>query len=442
MAANMMRRGQTTSLATRSRRGVIYDLLPLFLIVAAFASLSALWALRIPIPTFPPNQWSHYNPDEWNHVAVIAYMATHRKLPPYSIDYPTTIHPPAYHALGAVVYAAALPLIGRDGAVLLLRLLSGVMGAGVVWLVYRAARRLMSHPAALLAAGVVAGVPMFVSLSAAVTNENLSTLAAAGALYTIVAGLSGGFDTRRVAALSVWASVGLTAKVTCLGLLPAAFFALWWAGRKRGLPVAAITRQMSTVLIVCALASGWWFVRNHILYGDPLRAAVSIRLWHPVHPSYADYAARYGTPAWQHAAYIAAWAWTSFWGFFDALRCPLPIPLYLLLACVEAAVGIGLLRIWRAGQVQGHRAAFVWVVALLAAFVTAVFYQFNWQLFTPQGRYFFPLLLPFGVLMAAGWRALFPSRLRGVASAALLSGLLLLNLYTLAALSTRLRPFP
>lgn len=409
---------------------------PLLLLLATFLTLSTLWAVRVPRPVGADAVlWGNFQPDEGNHIAVIAYMAAHRRLPPYTFAYYESVHPPLYHLLGAVVYAAAAPLLGPNGAALLLRLISGVLGAGVVWLTYRSARELLPPGAALTAAGIVAGVPTFVSLSAAVTNENLAALGAAGALAALLRGLRHGFDARRTWALSLWIAVGVGSKVTCLGLLPAACAALWWSGRRRGLGTGVLARQMGVVLGISAVLMGGWFVRNHLLYGDPLRQAAAARMWADKIPGYAVMAAEQGISPWRYAARVTVWGWRSFWGLFDAGQRPLPGAMYGALAGVQAAAAAGLALLWRQQKRREYELAAVGVIALFAAFVIAVFYRYNWAHFTPQGRFFFPLLAPFGIAMAAGWRALFPAGYRRPASVLLLAGLLLINIYALVVMT-------
>ncbi len=430
------------------KSGRAWSSIPLIALLVTFLTLSALWAVRVPRPVGAnAARWSNFHPDEGNHLAVIAYMAAHRTLPPYTFAYYQSAHPPLYHLFGAVVYAVAAPLLGQDGAVLMLRLISGVLGAGVVWLTFRSAREFLCPSAALTAAGIVAGVPLFVSLSAAVTNENLAALGAAGALAAMGGGLRHGFDRRRVLGLSIWVAVGVGSKVTCLGLLPTACVALWWAGHRRRGPgrTSAIVRQMGLVLGISAIVIGWWFVRNQALYGDPLRQAAAAQMWTDRIPGYAALAASgQGVTPWRYAARVTVWGWLSFWGLFDGGQRPLPMAIYVVLAAVQAATAVGLALLWRqrrrqrGGQQERKESEFaaaIGVAALFALFVVGVFYRYNWAHFTPQGRFFFPLLVPFGIVMAAGWQALFPARQRAFACGLLLGGLLLINVYALVVMA-------
>ncbi len=214
-------------------------------------------------------------------------MADYGTLPPHKLS--VTIHPPAYHVLGSLVYAATPPLVGPGNAVLLLRLLSCAMASGVIWLVYRAASLLGSRAFALLAAGCVAGVPMYVSLSGAVTNEDFAALMASASLYLIIAGVVQGFTWRRVWWLSTWIALGIGTKITCISLIPAAWLALVWSGRRQGLPAASILRQIVAPMALTIALTGWWFARNKILYGRCIAPNMTDAEWDKFQPGYVQF---------------------------------------------------------------------------------------------------------------------------------------------------------
>lgn len=429
-------------------------------VLGAFLLISLMWALFIPLPIEGAGTewWGNYHPDEHNHVRVIQYIAAHRRLPPFEgtppHNYYTAVHPPLYHAAGALLYASVTPVVGHAGTLLLLRLAGCALGAGTVFLTYRAARYLLPPRPAVLAAGCVAGVPMFVSLSAAVTNETLAAFTATGALSTMIAGVRHGFGAqRRLYALACWVAAGIASKLTCLPLLPAALLTLWWSRRRHRLAPAgadrvSLPRQMATVISMSVLVTGWWFARNQIIYGDPFLAAAHQRMWsRPPSDPVAAAQARV------HAAQIARLSpaeflkrmvrsgWESFWGIFDGFSRPLPLSAYRAIAVAQAAAALGLIAAWRRGQLRTrvHRRVFG-LMLLFAAALVALFLVINLRVFSPQGRYLFPLLLPFGIVTAAGWHSLFPRRLRGAAAAALLLGLLALNVYALIYRSIRPAP--
>ncbi len=408
------------------------------LILAAFAALGVLWAWRIPVPTLPPGIWGNFNPDESNHLNVIRYMALRHGLPPYVTQYQISQHPPLYHGLYALVYALITPRLGYFHTVLLLRLLSVCMGLGTVWLTYRAALSVLSPPAAVLAAGCAAGVPMFVSLSAAVNNDDLAALASAGALAAMVAGTTDGFDRRRLWTLALWTAAAMSTKVTCLPLFPALAFALWWDWRRRGESLRPLLGRYALVAALSLGVIGWWYARNQWLYGDPLRAGAHRRMWGALEPSLGDFMASGMSPL-RWLTKVFGTGWKSFWGVFDAMRLHLPAPAYALLFLLNITSAVGLIRALRGG-LKGDRAAAAGVLTVFCVSLLALYVGANASTYTPQGRYLFPALLPFGLATAVGWRALFPPRSRDAAGAAVLIGLLLLNVFCVISMTSHQVP--
>jgi 4-amino-4-deoxy-L-arabinose transferase-like glycosyltransferase len=415
-----------------------------------FGALAAAWALLIPVPATSPDAhaWDGFNPDEQIHLRLIAYMATRHALPffgaPHSDTIYTVVHPPLYHVLAAIVYAAIEPALGYPNTVLILRLLTCLLGIGTVAFTYRAARYLFSPLTALLAAGFVASVPMFVSLSAAVSNEVPAAFAASGALCAMAKGLRRrGFATRDALVLALWVTAACAIKVTCFTLIPAALLALWLAPRQRrqggGAPVAAFLRPAALLCGVWALGMGWWLIRNQLLYGDPMMAGVHYRYW----------AATVAVP-WQQMMTVPQFfwnstilGWISFWGVFDGFTRPLPDVAYIfVLAMVLPAAPGFVVWIVREGGLRRcapRRRAFA-VLALFAVLMMIVFYAINLRIYAPQGRYLLPLLAPFGLATAAGWLgwlALLRPAWRRVAVGLLIAACLLLNIFALVTMTVR-----
>lgn len=408
------------------------------ILVGLFFLLSAIWAIRIPIPlghNFAV--YGSFNADEHGHFALIQYMMRWHRIPRYSLTYYDTTHPPTYYLFGVAVEALSTPLLGVSGAFLLLRLMSCVMGAITVWMTYAATKRVATERTALLAAACAGGVPMFVSEAGGITNEVMSVMAATISLYLLIVGIQEGFSTRRTWILAFWVTLAIGAKLTCLGLLPAAWAALIWTGRHRRVSSGSLVSQISIVTGVFVAVLGWWFVQNQIEYGDPLKANLIYRTWSPMQPGFLLRHARYGMSWEMYLLHVTSLGWQSFWGDFNAMMEKLPPGVYGALAALQLAAIAGFarwIRVWRTKltwELLGIAAVFV----IFGLSVLATFYSFNWKLFTPQGRYFFPLLLPIGLLTAVGWQSLFPTRLRGAAAGGLMVSLLLLNVWCLLAYS-------
>ena len=120
----------------------------LTVLVCLFFLLSALWAFAVPVRDAHGGR-SLFQPDEPNHIAVIAYIAERGTLPPYTFAYYESSHPPLYHLAAAGIYHFAEPLLGADAAVVLLRLVGSGLGVVIVWLVWQTALPLIGEKGAL-----------------------------------------------------------------------------------------------------------------------------------------------------------------------------------------------------------------------------------------------------------------------------------------------------
>ena len=235
---------------------------------------------------------------------------------------------------------------------------------------------------------------MFVSLTASVTNETLAALAGAGALAALTAGIRRRqFDLRTVVTIALWTAIGIGTKVTCLGLLPVSLGVVGVIGHCQGVSRSRIAAQLSVILLATVVISGWWYVRNTLLYGDPLRKTEASAMWDEKIPGYSALAEQGKTTAPRYLARVTFWGWASFWGVLDAFRRPLPAGVYVCLAAFQASAFFGLIR--RLKQSDDPLWSLVAAASPFAAAVAMVYYRYTWDHFTPQGRFFLPLLLPF-----------------------------------------------
>jgi hypothetical protein len=269
--------------------------------------------------------------------------------------------------------------------------------------------------------------------------------------------------------------VALLAKQNSILLLPVAFFAILFAARRaapapeaRGmaadLDLTLFFRSGLTVLGVAAVVSGWWFVRNQVLYHDPLALRVFNEYFLDA-PRWESF--RAGGFSFQQymETKVFPTAFASFWGWFGYLQpeqanlalgaygvgppnhwgyppkswlYPILWELLLVAALGMLVYGIrkGLLErrrpaILAAGAGNPGAAVGVGLLIAHAAFVFGAFLNFNTTYFQAQGRYLLPAIAALALGMASGWLewvrtpALLSSRddhERGVARARLWEG--------------------
>lgn len=194
--------------------------------------------------------------DEPSHWSTVQYIATHWTLPVMGDPGVT------YEGQQApLYYLMAAPLSLLPNGFLMVRLF-GVVGHGVVvlltWLLIR--RAVPSIPAVALAgAGFVALNPVLLAIAGSVQNDTWALAWGVAALLS-AATLTAEHPSPRDA-IVVGVVVGLML-LTKLSMLPVAV----------GIVILLLIRRLfgaaGWLVLSATLVSGWWFVRNVLLYGD------------------------------------------------------------------------------------------------------------------------------------------------------------------------------
>jgi hypothetical protein len=343
-----------------------------------------------------------------------------------------------------------------DGALLtlhLLRALSPFLQVVTIIGVYAIARLIFpQRPGlAILAAGLTAFNPQFLSVASGVNNDNLVTPLATLGLYLALVVRQRGLSLRRSIALGVLAGLAGLSKLSgllLLGLIGVVLLeAGWRSGRLRSVlsareglrSVLSAREGLDNDLSVCsgwgqsivhglligsvtAIVCGWWFWRNWQLYGDPTalepmlelvgrRASSTI----PLNESGLMFRSFWGQLA---CAFFSDW----FYWFFGLLT----------------AIGLtGLI----AGLISGRKSRRGWSGMLLLALWFGLVYVgwLRWGSITAAtgGRLLFPAIASTSVLLAYGLTSLWPQVWRTrVATVAVV----LLGTVALATLLWELRP--
>lgn len=326
---------------------------------------------------------------------------------------------------------------GRALALRLVRLLSTLMGAVTVGLTMVLSSRVMpGHGAVcLLAASLVAFNAQFIFISAATNNDNLLTLCFAGCLAQLAGIVSASEPPGRRAWLWVglWWSVALLAKTSALTLLPTVALALllrWW----RGDPVGVLARAAVATLGLVAALTGWWFLRNQWLYGDPLGLTPFLGNFGP-----AD------ALSFQNLPDVLSTQFMSFWGWFGWLTVPAPRWFYLGMGGLTVVSLAGLAKL----VVQRSRSPLEGTTYALVLLAFAVVVQEVFQLRASatfgrswaQGRYLFPILPSGALLSAVGLSTIIPRRCFPVATLAVAVLVACSAMYLLVAVILPAYPF-
>jgi hypothetical protein len=274
-----------------------------------------------------------------------------------------------------------------------------VIGAIMVWITYRLSLTVFPARKALAsaAAAIVAFNPQFLFMSGAVNNDVIAGLFGSLLLWIGVTIIRFGLTSRRSILLALTFALALMAKFNLAFALPLVELALLiavWPRAQRGRDWRGFIKANLFIVFFVAVIAGWWFVRNTQLYGEPTGVQRMNELWGGRNPAESVGLAISEIP----------YAWSSFWGRFGYGQIPLPDAIYIG-ALIVSLIGLAGLVIAFArkqfDRIQIKQLILVIFSALL--FAAALFGYMLSSTAGPMGRFYFPGLSAFGLLLAVGW---------------------------------------
>jgi 4-amino-4-deoxy-L-arabinose transferase-like glycosyltransferase len=422
----------------------------LFIVLAIYLALALAYSLFSPI----------YEPtDELRHFRYVRHVIVYRELPVQSVEGPRaqSHHPPLYYVLGALaswwvdveqdVYYdpptnphwdsrhwevsddnknqylhgtdEAFPFRGVTLAVYVVRWMTVLIGAGVICLTYFIGREIFPDQPVLAAgaAALVAFNPQFIYLSGAINNDIAAALAGAAVLWACVRLALRGPSWRADVVMGVLYGLALLTKFNLLALLALIelvyLLAVW---RTRELRV--FLRGSLIVLGLAVLIAGWWFARNQVLYGDPAGLSILNELWAGRSFSEGLWAIPQGLP----------YLWSSVWGRFGYGQLPLPEAVYqgLFWFCAAALTGLLVAR-----RRDTSRSILVLLGTNVLIFTAWVLYYIAIQPAGAMGRFLFPCLPAFALLIVLGLSRFLPDRWSWLAGVVVAVGMAALAVYAL-----------
>lgn len=425
----------------------------LFAIVVIFCILGVIRVVVVPIFEAPDAIW---------HFAFVQVLATKRTLPVQPTEGKDVWlreagQPPLYYLVAApfvapldtsdfpdfVRFNAAHPAVtpgiqseatnvfihtpyerfpyrGAVLAVHVVRLLSVLWGAGTVVGAHLVAREIVPDrpELALAAAAITAFNPHFIFISSVVNNDVCAACVCTFGLWLAVrlvkeTRLLDKRSGKDLTSLGLILGLALLTKMSALALLPLVALALgliWWRDRD----VRALLVRGVVILSLAGLVGAWWYVRNWILYGDPLAWGVWMMDLPAVPIGLIELVRQF-----RHVA-------TSYWSPYDEL---FPSPVFWalgLLAALSVAGWVKLIirRGWRSKMnVEGLLLANTWFLMLFAGLI-------KYMLTTPsdEGRLLFPGIAAFSLFLGLGLDAIASRRWAEVTVRAAVTGLLALSI--------------
>jgi hypothetical protein len=403
-------------------------------LLSVFVLLAGMYSLVVP-------SWEA--PDEVGHFAYIAHLLKTRTLPVQHPGETGEAHqPPLYYLAAALAVLPAnlhdpsgafrlnprfvwadqggndvnisqhnsdetFPFQGQALALHLARGVSVLMGAvtvalvmGIGWAVFP------SQPAiGLLAAALIAFNPQFLFFSSTVSNDNLLVMAATGAWWQLLRAMKRPEQGRQWIYVSIWVALAVCAESSGFVVaLVAGLVLLACAVRRRS--AGLFVRGAAALVLTLVLLTGWWFVRNQVLYGDPLG-------WSVYDQVYGDDFRQISFKLVELKDFFYV-QFRSFWGVFGWMNVPSPAWFYIAFLVLVVLSFLSLafaVRRWRREWSDFQRAALAVLglaIVVQEAFMLWVITRYNASFY--QGRYLFPVIGPLMVLMSLGIVNLLPQR--------------------------------
>lgn len=309
--------------------------------------------------------------DEASYYATVQWYAAHASMPVIGhvgVSYEAQMGP-GYYVPAAVVERLLRPL-GSEAAFHSVRALGVPLLVVTVILAYLLAGRLWpeSRAVPLFAAAIVGLNPHLLALSGAVSNDLLGITIAMAAVYLFTVRLQN-------STFSGWAAVGVGLLVGLSIITKPGAISLVVA-----LPLTALAVRRRAAVAPCLLmtagvvaASGWWFIRNQLLYGE-LGTETALRRW--------GFPAVHGSldtlrQILSRASYFAVSYASPQPTFGGSFRTPLITK--IVIAVIALAVVAGFARYlrargWRKNRVD--RTALVTFVLVLATSIAANVYSY------------------------------------------------------------------
>ncbi len=422
------------------------------LLLLLFVLVAGWYSVRVPVGE---------GVDEGAHFAYVRYLVEQRRLPSFPVTGTPPVamahHPPLYYMLGALVIAPfntsdvdqvlqynphfvwrendgtngwnvvlhygqdALPWRGTVAAIHALRFVSVLLGAITVAACYATARLLLpQRPWAPLGAAALVGLnPSFIYASSTVHHDPLIIcLTNLGILYATWI-VQRGLRRADFAVGGLLVGGAMLTKLTGLTLLPVMLLSFLLAAQKC-ISWKRLAWETLGLVVVVVLVSGWWFLRNHQLYGDPLGWQMFRQIfWF----NFRQTPYSWGLFRYELLAQLAA----TFWGAFGFMHITFPdITRYLWYATSLAGIGLFISIISAIHRGVDRDALRLWVVpisALVLVFAALVSFSIE-SMGAGHARYVFPSASAYAPLIVVGFQGLTGGRAQRAVNVGLVSLLL------------------
>lgn len=280
-------------------------------------------------------------------------------------------------------------------AIWVLRLYGIALACGTLWFVHQSITLAYnSETMGLLAMLLVAVIPNFVFISASVNNDNMVIFwFSAGVFWTIRVWRREQVSTFDAILLGlILAGIALS-KISGLALFGVVYPSLMFAALLKKLTWRRVVWVMMISSALVVVLAGWWYLRNWIMYDDPLAMSATKSIWGR------------GVVEWNQNRIMkeVEGTWESFWLVLGNLNIGGPAWFYDYVTSISVVGGLGVVWGW---WTRPHDRAILLHWVSIVVLVVATLVSATRHLNVSQGRILFPSLTAFAGLIIFGWVAL------------------------------------
>ena len=391
-------------------------------------------------------------PDEERHFAYLEYIAQNHKLPYLKLDQEhnhiaQAIHPPLYYLIASLFcrddgkvlseelivndgpgfntithpkHEGGFPYSGKARSAHLLRYLSLTLSSATICFIYLMV--LAIFPGEILLASptaLFAGMnPQFLHISASVSNENLSTALSTIYLFVLLYYLNYPVKTRHHIATGVLLGGCLLSKTSTLFFIPLTICVVAWVTFR---DKRKLFGNLLLIFGMVGLVAGWWYVRNWLVFDDPLLSKFLI--------ASQPWGLRSTPFSLSYVTTILSNTFISFFGYFGAMQIVIPGTHLIVYGGIMGLGVAGLCRMFIKRELTSlqTRALVLLFFSLLGGLSIFLSLNMNYR-GVSMGRYLFVVIAPIATLTCTGVYFLTAYRWRSVTMIIVSLVLILLNM--------------
>ena len=257
---------------------------------------------------------------------------------------------------------------------------------------------LPSRPRIVLTAVALTGFhPAFLFMSSVIHHDALMSMIFALSFWWMVRAIYHPPGYLSLLAAGLLLGAGLITKLAGLSLAPLfGLTLLLIAGRRPAWKL--FVKQCAVVFGVAFLVAGWWYIRNQLLYGDPLAWDMFLTVF-----AHMERQTAYSWGIFRHE--FLGQLSRTFWGAFGYMHITLPVEIRRLFWWGSGFALLGTAwAIWQHGRQASRETKLAWVVLSTAVIIVLLsFFRLSLNMLgAGQGRYLMTIMTPISLLLAIG----------------------------------------